>query len=338
MNERIESGAIPVRQDAGRRRRIVVIGAGGFIGSPVLEALSASDWAEPVGCGRRRAPPHARQIPWLRIDATDPQQLARALDGAAAVVNCVAGDAGTIVSSARNLHDACSRTAARPRIVHLSSMAVYGSLTGRVDESAELRGDWDDYSAAKAQAERVLGRYGPLVCLRPGIVYGPGSPIWSEQIGRWLLAHRLGDLGAAGTGLCNLVHVEDVVNSVLRALQLPGIEGEAFNLGSAQPPSWNDYFRRYAVALRTECRRISPARLALELNVLAPPLKLAGIAARLCRIPWQPPAPIRPWLLRLCRHPIRMAVDKAEALLGIRWTPLERGLASAAEHYWPGRA
>ncbi len=210
-------------------------------------------------------------------------------------------------------------------------MSVYGNASGLVDESASLKGDAGGYSAAKVEAERLARNYPPVIHLRPGIVYGPGSPIWSERIGRWLMTGRLGDLGGAGSGVCNLVHVDDVVEAILRALVRPGIEGHAFNLSMSDAPTWNEYFRLFAQALGTPPVSISRPRLLFELNVLGPPLKLAELVAQRARLRWEPPPPIRPWLLRVCAEQMRLDARKAERLLDITWTPLDRGLRGAAK-------
>jgi 2-alkyl-3-oxoalkanoate reductase len=199
-----------------------------------------------------------------------------------------------------------------------------------------LNGEWSSYAAAKVEVERMARAYQSVVHLRPGIVYGPESPIWSGRIGRWLRRHRLGDLGAAGIGCCNLVHVDDVVEAVYRALHLPGIDGQAFNLSLTSPPSWNEYFRQYSAALGTAVVSISQARLLFEQYVLALPLKVAELGSSKLALDWQPPEPIRPWLLRLCAHPLRLDVRKAEAVLGIEWTPLEKGLRESAA-WWLAR-
>jgi len=310
-------------------RRILVLGAGGFIGQRVVRALAASDWALPVAATHRHAVELPRAIPTVRLDARDAGALGGALAGAAGVVNCITGDAPTILASARALFAACAGAGA-PRIVHLSTMMVYGSAQGMVDERAPLLGDWDDYSAAKAQVETMARACPDVVHLRPGIVYGPGSALWSASIGRWLRAGRLGDLGAAGGGLCNLVHVDDVVAAVLSALRLPGIEGEAFNLSLPAAPTWNEYFRAYAAALGRPARPVSGGRLQRELRLYAPPLKLLQVAAGALRLAWRPPEPIRPWLLRLCRHGIGLDVRKAERVLGLHWRPLDEGLRETA--------
>jgi hypothetical protein len=43
------------------------------------------------------------------------------------------------------------------------------------------------------------------------------------------------------------------------------------------------------------------------------------------------PYPLRPWLLRLCKHSLRLDVAKAERVLGMRWIELDEGLRQSAE-------
>ncbi len=311
------------------KQRIVVLGASGFIGRRVIAALAASDWAMPVAAMHRSQAALPPGVERISINATVESELAQALKGATGVVNCVTGSYETIVAGARTLFDIASHTPATLRVIHMSSMAVYGSATGDIDETAPLRGDLGPYSAAKIETEKFAARGGNIVLLRPGIVYGPESPLWCELIGRLLMARRIGDLGLAGDGICNLVHVDDVAKAALLALQAPGIEGQAFNLGMPQAPTWNDYFQRYAKALgAVPVRRIGHTRLMLELKALGPALKVAAIAAH--PVGLSPPVPIRPWLLDLCRHAIRLRVSKAENVLGMKWIPLDDGLREVA--------
>jgi nucleoside-diphosphate-sugar epimerase len=315
------------------RQRVLVLGAGGYIGTRVVAALGASDWAVPLAAFHRNSGAWPDGTEALRLDARDQAAVERALGGVAAVVNCVAGDGEAIIAGARSLFGALAKVHPRVRAVHMSTMLVYGTTTGDVDETMPLRGDWDDYGAAKVEAEKLARECANVVTLRPGIVYGPGSPIWSEQVARWLRARQLGDLGAAGRGYCNLVHVDDVVAAILSGLRAPGIEGEAFNLSLSHTPTWNEYFAAYAQALGTPVRAVSGPRLAWETKVLALPLKFAQLAAQASRSSWRPPAPVRPWLLRLCGHPMRLDVRKAQRVLGMNWTPLDIGLRAVAADF-----
>jgi 2-alkyl-3-oxoalkanoate reductase len=312
--------------------RVLVLGADGFIGSHLVAALAGSDWASPIACGRR-APSGSAPHPIARaqFDATDESALHQALQAADSVVNCIAGSARTIVDGARALVAAAARQPRPPRLVHLSSMAVYGNVTGVVAESAPLRAE-DAYGQAKIAAEADCGRYNQAVVLRPGIVYGPRSRQWTERVARWLFAHRLGDLGAAGDGCCNLVYVPDLVTAIAQCLRLPGMAGQVFNLAMSQPPSWNEYFVGFARALgAVPVARIGRRRLKIETKLLAPPLKVAEILCHKAGMSaLRLPEPMPPSLLRLWQQDIRLDVTRAEQLLQLQWTALEDGLRQAA--------
>ncbi|HUA77620.1 MAG TPA: NAD-dependent epimerase/dehydratase family protein [Acetobacteraceae bacterium] len=311
--------------------RVLVLGAGGFIGGRVVAGLARGAWAVPVAAGRRPVRiADAPAVESISLDACDPAGLARALEGSAAVVNCIAGDPKIMAAATRALFATAGKMQTPPRIVHLSSLAVYGSAPREVDEAAPFGTDVDAYGAAKIEGEQLASGYPRGVVLRPGIVYGPESPLWSEYIGRLLQARRLGDLGGAGQGTCNLVHVGDVAAAVLESLRRP-VEGRAFNLAAPSPPSWNEYLRLYARALGAEpLRRLSPARLALELRLLGPGLKLAAL---LLRSEERVPPPIRPWLLELCARRVVMIAREAGEALGLAWTPLQSGLDETARWF-----
>jgi nucleoside-diphosphate-sugar epimerase len=319
------------------KARILVLGATGFIGKRVVDALRASDWASPVAASRRRAPAAPNgESPSVQLDATDAGQLRRAMDGVDGVVNCVLGNSKTIVDGARALFSVAGGMPQPPRIVHFSSLAVYGEAVGDVDESAAPVGNLSAYGAAKFETERLAAANPSIVTLRPGIVYGPGGAQWSGRIAQLLYAHRLGDLGRGGDGYCNLVYIDDVAVAVLRALRAPHAPGQAFNLSLPDPPTWNEYLSRYAAALgAVPLSRIAQRRLRVESKLLAPPQKIAEIVvAKLApRLAQRLPQPIPPSLVRLFRQEIRMRVGRAEKVLGLAWTPLEEGLRQTAAWY-----
>ncbi len=175
-----------------------------------------------------------------------------------------------------------------------------------------------------------------VVTLRPGIVYGPDSPWWSDRIARLLVAQRLGDLGARGEGICNLLHVDDAARAAVTALTREIVAAGPYNLAMANPPTWNAYFAGFAAALGLPApRRISTPRLAAELLLVSPTLKILERVLGATRATRLPPA-IRPWLLDRTSHRLRLDSRKAEAALGIRWTPLQEGLRATADWFIAG--
>lgn len=302
--------------------RILVIGSGNFVGARVMDALRRCGWADPIAMDAQ-APPTAEAL--------------RAVQG---IVNAAAGNAEVIGAQARLTADAARAAGSQARVVHLSSMTVYGTAEGLIDESAAPRADLGHYAAAHIDAERMVGAHANTVILRPGCEYGPGCPQWSGRIARLLLARRLGDLGLAGDGCCNLLYVDDLIAAILASLQRPGISGEIFNLAMRSPPTWNEYLIGYGIALgAVPIRRVTARRLRVEAKLLAVPLKaLEILSSRLAAAHVLTMPPITPSLLQSCGQRIILDVSKSEALLGMAWMALAEGIAHAAQAYSQTRA
>jgi nucleoside-diphosphate-sugar epimerase len=309
---------------------VLVLGATGFVGAAVMQTLAAAGGCRAVGASRRPGPRGA----WRRCDATRVAELEAALQGMECVVNAVRCSGQRMRRVARLLRDAAPRAGIR-RIVHVSSAAVYGPCTGLVDETTPLAAPGWGYEGAKIACELLL-RFDrhpapEVVILRPGVIYGPGGRQWTVRICRLLRARRLGDLGAAGDGFCNLIHVQDVAEAVQAALWAPAVPGQAINLATRTPPRWNDVLTSLACAIgAVPVARIGPVRLAVEAALLAPPLgaarRIGGPAALL-------PEPIPASLLRLLRQEMRLDWRRADALLGFRRTDDRTGLAEAADWF-----
>jgi 2-alkyl-3-oxoalkanoate reductase len=291
---------------------VIVIGSDDFVGRRIAARLGTSV---------------------SRVSATDASQLAAALAGCSAVVNNMTGAAARLRQNAEALAHAvaaCGNPALR--VVHLSSMAVYGSATGTVNEDTPLLGDLGDYSSARVAAEHSLRAVADRVTvLRLGVDYGAGGSQWTVRIARLLRQRRLGDMGVAGDGTCNLVHVDDIALAVERALQTETAAGCAFNLAMSAPPLWNEYLTRFAIALHAvPVRRITARRRKIESKLLAPPLKVLEILGGRLRIPGRMlPPPIPGSLLRTLAHDIRLDSRRAENLLGMQWMSLDAGLREA---------
>jgi len=213
-------------------------------------------------------------------------------------------------------------------------MTVYGGAIGKINEAAALSLNFGAYGAAQAAAERLAAEYSRSVILRPGCEYGPDCPQWSGRVARWLMTRRLGDLGNAGSGSCNLLYIDDLVSAILQGLTAPQVEGQAFNL-VCNVLTWNDYFVQFGTALGiAPVPFISAQTLRLESRLFAPPLKIIELIGNKLGVDSARLLPaIPPSLLRTCRQNIQLDARKAELLLGMQWTPLATGIAAAAAYY-----
>jgi nucleoside-diphosphate-sugar epimerase len=302
--------------------KVLVLGGTGYIGARLVAMLAQAGHVAVAGSRRNG------------LDTQDIASMTRALQDVDAVVNCVAGSADAISLGARVLVQAAQQSG-RPRIVHLSSMAVYGALEGEVTEAAPRDPSIGWYAKAKCEAEDIVADYeGGAVMLRPGCVWGPGSDLWVGRIGRLLQAKRLGDLGAAGDGWSNLVAVEDVCRAAIASLDVATTPGmpRVFNLASPDSPRWNEYFVDLALAIgATPVRRISPRHVKVDAKLLGPPLKALEIAARKLRLPARSlPDPLPPNLPGLFERHLHLRSELAQRELAVMWTPYEQVLRESA--------
>ncbi len=259
---------------------VLVTGAAGFIGGHVLRHLSCDEGLCVIAA--TRAGRDGARV----LDLRDPAGMPAALAGVAAVVHCAVGDRAVTVDGTASLLRAAAEAGVR-RVVHLSSVAVYGAASGVVREDAALvAATGNGYAAWKAAAEQAcLAERGvESVRLRPAIVYGAGGTLWVSQMARRIRSGRWGVFGPAGDGLCNLVHVSDVATAVAAALRAPAAAGSAFNVNGPEAITWNAWFARLAAGIGAgPLPAVSPRRLYLR-SLAALPLKAVarlrpGVAA-----------------------------------------------------------
>ena len=307
--------------------KILVTGAGGFIGGYTTRYLERTAGV-PVIAGTRDGRDGSR-----RFDVRDLAGMAEALAGVSTVVHCAVGDRAVTVDGTRDLLRAAAKAGVR-RVVHLSSMSVYGGASGRVMEDTPMVSpDEDGYAGWKSAAEQAcLAETGvETVRLRPTIVYGPGGKYWLGHTARRIASGHWGTLGAAGEGTCNLVHVADVAGAIAAAMSAPQAAGKAFNVNGPETTTWNGYFQALAKAIGAPpLRAITP----MEMQ-----------ARRYSALPLKAAAKLRPglgrdWLLGVpSRSDLGLFASRATypvdaARDGLGWTPsmgVAAGLADSVE-------
>jgi len=244
--------------------KVAVIGAGGFVGSRLVEIFHLRSLF-PVVPVVRNLSSLARlsrfDLPWKLADARSGEQLGKALTGCDCVVHSVVGDPRDIETSAAVLAPAAARAGVR-RIVYLSSASVHGqNPSPGTDEDAPL-GDRQEleYNNAKVRAERILIRGArqhllELVILRPSVVFGPRDR-WISTLVRELETGTAWLINEGG-GICNTIFVDNLVHAISRALIAPAVAaGQSFLVGDAETIRWRDLYQRAAAALGIDASSI----------------------------------------------------------------------------------
>jgi nucleoside-diphosphate-sugar epimerase len=126
------------------------------------------------------------------------------------------------------------------RLLHTSTSEVYGTARRvPIDEGHPLQGQ-SPYSASKIGADKLAESFFcayelPVVTVRPFNTYGPrqsARAVIPTIITQALTCDtiRLGNLDTKR----DFTFVDDTVDGFLRAAEAPGVEGQAFNLGTGR--------------------------------------------------------------------------------------------------------
>jgi predicted dehydrogenase/nucleoside-diphosphate-sugar epimerase len=252
------------------RPRVLVTGAGGFLGCRLVECLHFGDAWDVRALVRR--PASAARLARLPVDivladVTDRAALKSALDGCDAVVHCAVGTgwppeaAFTVtVEGTRAIAEAALEAGVR-RFVHISSMAVHGNqVPARLVETTPLDpGVGVDYGRAKFLAEQAVNdaakRGLRAITLRPARIYGPFSRTFTTRPLQALSEGRLVLSGDAETP-ANMVYVDNVVEAIARALTAPeSAVGEAFLINDLDQLSWREFFQFFETGSPVQVRQ-----------------------------------------------------------------------------------
>lgn len=246
----------------------VVTGAVGFIGRAVCRQLADAGWTIR---GIDLQPGVTDGVDTTVGDVSRPGPWQERLDGAdlvvhAAAVVAEAGDRERFVrvnvEGTRQVLEAAAAHGVG-RAVHLSSIVVYGAdyPAGRPrTEDDAVRPSGGPYTdtkiAAEHQALRVAAETGlDVVIVRPGDVYGPGSPPWTVRPIR-LMQQGLFALPGRGEGMLAPTYVDDLADAIGVLAGAETVPGRIYNVNGGAGVPAHRFFRYYSEHLGTGLRTL----------------------------------------------------------------------------------
>lgn len=264
-------------------KRVLVTGAGGFLGRALVGALTARG-AEVVAAGHGAEHGVDFRLPeavFELVAQARPDAVVH-LAGTSRAADHARGPADVqtenVVHPLFNVLDATPRR----RVVLVSTAAVYG--VGAPDETAPPR-PVELWAAARASAERMGLRRAAelgtdLRIVRPFFLLGPDVPVPSE-VGSWLRSAERGELIQV-RGFDILRDVLDVRDAALGIIELlvGGSAGCAYNLVAERP-----------VSTHTIVTRLCP-RSELRFDEAGRATPLVGAGPGLSRLGWAPRIPL----------------------------------------------
>jgi NAD dependent epimerase/dehydratase len=276
-------------------KKALVTGAGGFIGSHLVERLmelgaearalvhynSNGSW------GWLDQSPYKDDLKVFAGDIRDPDSLRQAIEGVEVIFHLAALIAipysyhaplsyvRTNVEGTLNILQSAIRHDVG-LVIHTSTSEVYGTARKiPIDEGHQLQGQ-SPYSASKIGADKLAEAFHlsfglPVVTIRPFNTYGPRQSaraviptIVSQVFGARTI--RLGNLQPTR----DLNYVSDTVAGFVQAAESPGAVGETINLGTGHEISIGELARMIVritgkdLPIITDNERVRPERSEVE--------------------------------------------------------------------------
>ncbi|HEX4947398.1 MAG TPA: SDR family NAD(P)-dependent oxidoreductase [Blastocatellia bacterium] len=272
---------------------VLVTGAGGFIGSQLVEALARQgaqvraflryNSRADIGLLKFLNSDYGKNVEVTLGDIRDSSAILTAMKDCDVVFHLGALIAipysyahprevvETNVMGTLNILEA-ARITKPSRVIHTSTSEVYGTAQYiPINETHPLQGQ-SPYSASKIGADKIVESYHrsfglPTVTVRPFNTYGPRQSaraviptIITQALAKD--AVQLGELNSTR----DFTFVDDTVRGFLCAAEAPNIEGHEINLGNKQEISVGDLAKMIIqmigrdVAITCESERLRPAR------------------------------------------------------------------------------
>jgi nucleoside-diphosphate-sugar epimerase len=265
----------------------------------------------------------------IRADVREPAAARRLVAGADVLVHAAA--ALPIQASADAIRSvnvegtatvlAAALEAGVQRAVFVSSTAVYGVPERHpIRENDPLVGV-GAYGESKIEAEDVCHAFHarglPTVIVRPKTFVGPERLGVFEILFDWVREGRRIYLLGDGANRYQLLAVEDLVDSIVRAFDAPAAPGEAVNVGAAEFGTVAEDLGAL-IAHAGSASRLAP--------VPVRPAELALRALELLRV-----SPLAEWHYKTAHKDSFVSTEKAERLLG--WAPRLSNAQTLIETY-----
>jgi uncharacterized protein YbjT (DUF2867 family) len=222
---------------------ILVTGGTGFVGPKIIHALRAED--RPVrALVRDPSSSAARTLSaWgceLALgDATDPESLRRATEGADAVVHLIALIAGKPEEFERVMSQGTRDLVGAAKEARVRRFVLMSAL-GTTEESKDLvpyyRSKWDMEQTVKTSGiEHVI--------FRPSFVFGKDGGILPTFI-RQVRYSPVTPVPGSGTRQLQPIWVDDVAAFFARSLSTEEAANKTFDLGGPDRVTWNEFYDR----------------------------------------------------------------------------------------------
>jgi nucleoside-diphosphate-sugar epimerase len=260
----------------------LVTGATGLVGHHVVERLRRDGWTVRafVRDAARAGALSRAGVELATGDTLEPSGFARAARGcdvvfhtAAAVTPSGGWEAFRKPNIEGTRNAIAAAAAAKARLVHVSSVAVYGGTEryreggAKTEEDAPLTplADGAFYARSKRESEALVleaHAAGKLwaTAVRPSVIYGTHDRQFVPRLAR-LLRRGVIPLVGGGRSTLSVVHAANVTDGMVRAARTDAAGGRAYNLANDYDVTVERFFRLGSAGLGVRMHTVPVPRL-----------------------------------------------------------------------------
>lgn len=239
---------------------ILVTGATGFIGGRLAERLVHQGGSVRllVRNAQRLAPSLLGVTDVIIGDLADGRALGRAVRGASVIYHCAANVStwdtaeayeAANVQGVKNLLQAISqKNPGLRRLVHLSTVDVYGFPKEPCDEQCKTAASGFGYGDSKRLAEIMVQQFGavsgiPCTIIRPANVIGPRSP-FIKRIGDALKSGVMLTING-GRANAGFIYIDNLVDYLIWAADAGNAVGKCYNVRDRYDVNWATFLASF---------------------------------------------------------------------------------------------
>jgi len=274
-------------------KKVFITGATGFIGGRIAERLWIDHGIKSkclVRCYSNAARLGRLPVEMIHGDLLNTSTIEKAVQDCDVIFHCAYGNTNDPVVNSqineqgtKHLAEIALRNRTK-RFLYLSSVAVYGPHPPeKVSEKTPTQLSDDEYGNSKIRTERICRDFLlnglPMVVIRPTVVFGLFSPIWTigaihrVLVGGWEKVEGV-------DGICNALYIDDLVDSLLLSTRLDKAIGETFIISGSNTLTWDEFFATHSeISGMPMPKRISGTRRILK-SYLSTILRTGVHAAR----------------------------------------------------------
>ncbi|MEQ1578046.1 MAG: complex I NDUFA9 subunit family protein [Hyphomicrobium sp.] len=223
---------------------VTIFGGSGFAGRYAVRALAMAGWRVRAASRRPDLAGHLQpmggvgQVLPVQANLRYPDSVARAVEGAGVVVNCVGVLAPVGRQTFAAVHTGGARAVAKAareagvrQLVHVSAIGADAKSTAH-------------YARSKAEGEAaVLEEFPSAIILRPSIIFGPEDQFFNRFAAMARLSPVLPLIGGGHTKF-QPVYVGDVADAIANAVAGRGRPGSIYELGGPDVLSFRELLDR----------------------------------------------------------------------------------------------